>query len=216
MSSAANRAYDIIKKNILDGTLAPGSQLREEEIAELCQVSRTPVRDAIRRLEAEMFIERSDSQRSFVTQWSDEDVSELYTLRTMLEGQAAERAATLITDESLEILRSSCDAMEVAISARTPDVEGFLEQNRIFHQTVTSAAKSRWLATAINRLTLMPVVHSTALNYTPAQLRESLAEHLAIVRAIEARDPEWAKAQMIVHIRRSLYSKREVAEVLSV
>nr|WP_047169152.1 GntR family transcriptional regulator [Sphingomonas sp. Y57] len=208
MSSAANRAYDFIKQNILDGSLAPGVQIREEEIAELCKISRTPVRDAIRRLESEMFIYRSDSQRSFVTQWSDEDISELYALRTMLEGQAAERAATLITEEGIEVLRHSCDAMRVAISAKEPDVEGFLEQNHIFHQAVTSAASSRWLATTISRLTLIPVVHSTALSYSREQLGESLSEHSAIVRAIEARDPEWAKAQMVVHIRRSLHAKK--------
>lgn len=215
MSSAANRAYHLIKGKILDGTLEPGSQLREEELAKLCDVSRTPIRDAISRLTSERFVYRSDSQRSFVTKWSEDDIFEIYSLRTMLEGQAAERAASRITAEGIKTLKESCTSLELAISNPEPDIDGFVEQNRVFHETVISAANSHWLASTIGQLTLLPVVHSTVRNYSSEQLRESLIEHVAITRAIESGDPEWAKAQMTVHIRRSLQTKWQAASVIA-
>ena len=85
MSRASDRAYSHIRSMILSGELQPGSQIREEALAELCGVSRTPVRDALRRLEAELFIRRNESQRSFVADWSLDDLEEAFQLRAMLE-----------------------------------------------------------------------------------------------------------------------------------
>ena len=95
ISSAADKAYSGIRALILDGKLAPGEQLKEEELADRIGVSRTPIRDALRRLEAEFFIARSDSQRSFVAEQSVEDIDEIFTLRALLEGHAAARAAAI-------------------------------------------------------------------------------------------------------------------------
>ena len=110
MSKATDRACDPRRY------AGPGSQLTETDIAELCGVSRTPVREAMGRLDAEMFIERTDRQRSFVSNRSDDDIEDLFTLRTMLESYAAGRAAPGEMNEppnstagitSLRYLRSS-------------------------------------------------------------------------------------------------------------
>ena len=85
MSRASDRAYDQIRAMILTGALLPGAAMREEQLAEVCGVSRTPVRDAMRRLEAETFIRRSQSQRAFVADWSLDDVEETFQIRAMLE-----------------------------------------------------------------------------------------------------------------------------------
>jgi DNA-binding GntR family transcriptional regulator len=90
---------------ILSGALAPGSQIREEQLAESCGVSRTPVRDALNRLESELLIRRSESQRSFVANWSIDDVEEAFILREMLEGLAARRAAERIGRDQLQKLQ---------------------------------------------------------------------------------------------------------------
>ena len=117
MSRASDRAYSHIRSMILSGELQPGLQIREEALAELCGVSRTPVRDALRRLEAELFIRRNESQRSFVADWSLDDLEEAFQLRAMLEAYAARRAATRISWDQLARLRSHNEAIQQAISA---------------------------------------------------------------------------------------------------
>jgi DNA-binding GntR family transcriptional regulator len=208
MSRASDRAYDEIKAQILNGRLAPGVQLKEEELAEVCGVSRTPVRDAMHRLEAEMFIQRSDSQRSFVSNWSLEDIDELFTLRTMLEGHAAAQAAERVTPEMLAELRSNVAAIDAAIDRPLPDVDAFLAMNAKFHALIIQAAASDRLAHMINRLVLQPIVHRTALRYNADQLRRSLAEHDEIVAALAAHDADWARAVMTSHIRRAFHVYR--------
>lgn len=208
MSRASDRAYDGIKTRILDGTLAPGVQLKEEELAELCGVSRTPVRDAMHRLEAEMFIQRSDSQRSFVSNWSIGDIEELFTLRTMLESHAAAQAAQRVTPAMLAELHRNVAAIDAAIDRPRPDVDAFLVKNAQFHALIIRAAASDRLAHMINRLVLQPIVHRTALRYDADQLRRSLAEHVEIVAALEAHDADWARAVMTSHIRRAFHVYR--------
>ena len=89
MSRASEHAYTVIRGMILAGELPPGAQLSEEALALRCEVSRTPVRDALRRLESDLLIRRSESQRSFVADWSDDDIEDAFELRSMLEAQAA-------------------------------------------------------------------------------------------------------------------------------
>ncbi len=208
MSRASDRAYSEIKAQILSGALAPGAQLKEEELADICGVSRTPVRDAMHRLEAEMFIQRSDSQRSFVSNWSVDDIEELFTLRTMLEGHAAAQAAARVTPEMLAALHRNAAAIDAAIDRPAPDVDTFLTRNAEFHALIIQAAASDRLAHMINRLVLQPIVHRTALRYDADQLRRSLSEHVEIVAALEARDADWARAVMTSHIRRAFHVYR--------
>ena len=105
MSRASDHAYNHIRSMILSGEVQPGSQIREEALAELCGVSRTPVRDSLRRLETEMFVRRNESQRSFVTNWSLDDLKDAFELRAMLEAHAARRAALRITRDQLARMR---------------------------------------------------------------------------------------------------------------
>lgn len=208
MSKATDRAYDVIRAAILDRTLPPGSQLTETDVAELCGVSRTPVREAMGRLEAEMFIERTDSQRSFVSNWSDDDIEDLFTLRAMLESYATARAVRNMTEDTLARLRDTGTAIAQAIRQTPPDIDAFLRENATFHRLIIEAAASPRLGTMIARLVLVPVVHHTAHQYSAAQLERSLADHAEIVAAFEAHDPEWAQAVMTSHIRRAYHAHR--------
>ncbi|MDX1704131.1 MAG: GntR family transcriptional regulator, partial [Altererythrobacter ishigakiensis] len=99
MTRASDIAYAKIRSHLLSGEVSPGEQLTEEKLAEITGVSRTPVRDAVRRLESEMLLVRNESKRIFVADWSRDDIDEMITLRQMLEGHAAERAANRITTE---------------------------------------------------------------------------------------------------------------------
>ncbi|MEP6785548.1 MAG: GntR family transcriptional regulator [Sphingomonadales bacterium] len=211
MSRASDHAYSEIRSLILSGDAAPGSQLTEEQLADLCGVSRTPVRDALRRLEAELYIVRSDSQRMFVADWTHADVDEMFTLRGMLEAHAAARAATRFDDGQLAELRSCNAAIEAAVRKSEPDIPAFLTGNREFHSLIIDVAQSPRLAATLATLVEQPVVRRTAMHYSRDQLARSASEHRELIMAFDARDAEWANAVMTGHIRRAFHAFRGVA-----
>ena len=206
MSKASERAYSEIRALIFSGDVPPGSPLTEEALADICGVSRTPVREALRRLEAELYVVRSDSQRLFVANWNSEDLAEMFTLRAMLEAHAAARAATRITFSGIERLRASNAMITAAVAADTPDVALFLSENRRFHEIFISAAASPRLATMLAALVEQPVVRRTAARYGRDELARSAHEHGELIQAFAARDAEWARAVMVSHIRRAFHA----------
>jgi DNA-binding GntR family transcriptional regulator len=206
MSRASDTAYRQIRNMILSGELAPGAQIGEEALAESCGVSRTPVRDALRRLESEMFIRRSDSNRSFVANWSLDDVDDNFALRAMLEGHAARRAAKRITWDQVERLRGYNRGLLKAISGARPDVVAFLECNRLFHACLLEAAASDRLSVMLAQVTEQPVVLRTALHYDADNLMQSYREHEDLIAAFARRDGDWACATMTGHIRRAFHN----------
>lgn len=206
MSRASDRAYEAIRSRILSGELAPGIQLVEEALADLCGVSRTPVRDALRRLEAELLVERSDTQRSFVADWSLHDVADAFQLRAMIEGHAARLAAERISDEALARLRAANAAIGRAVRQAVPDTAGFLEGNREFHAILLDAASSRRLTALLHTLIEQPVVWRTAYYYDRDSLIRSHSEHDELIAAFARRDGAWAEAVMTSHILRAYHS----------
>lgn len=208
MITAADEAYRILRGMILSGELPPGHQLKEEELAQLCGVSRTPVREAIRLLETELFVRRSDSKRSYVAEWTEEDVTEVFTLRGMLEAHAVRLAARRIDEEGLAALRDVNTRMRKVIDADDLDVDDFLALNSRFHSLILHAAASERLAGLLGRLVLQPVVHLTALAYEREQVNRSLSEHEEITEALASGDGEWADALMTAHIRRAFHARR--------
>ena len=209
MSRASDRAYDTIRARILSGDLSPGAQLVEEALAEFCGVSRTPVRDALRRLEAELLVERSDTQRSFVADWSLHDVADAFQLRAMLEGRAARLAAERISDEALARLRAANAVIGRAVRHDAPDVAAFLEGNREFHTIMLEAASSRRLTALLHTLIEQPVVWRTAYYYDQPSLIRSHAEHDELIAAFSRHDGAWAEAIMTGHILRAYHSYRD-------
>ena len=206
MSRASDKAYETIRALILSGELAAGEQLGEEALAARCGVSRTPIRDALRRLEAELLVHRSESQRSFVADWSLDDVLEAFELRALLEARAARRAAERMTDEVIRDLTAANRALGAAIRATPPDVQSFLDANRDFHTKIIEVAQSPRLASLLGTLIEQPVVWRTAHQYSREALRRSHDEHNELLAAFARRDGAWAGAVMAAHIRRAFHA----------
>lgn len=206
MSRASDKAYKTIRAMILSGELAAGAQLGEEALAARCGVSRTPVREALRRLEAEMLVRRSDSQRSFVADWSLDDVLEAFELRSILEARAARRAAERVTDADLRALTVINRRLGAAVRAEPPDVQGFLDANRAFHSRITEVSQSPRLAALLGSLIEQPVIWRTAHQYGREALRRSYEEHEELLAAFARRDGNWAGAVMAAHIRRAYHA----------
>ena len=206
MSRASDHAYTAIRGMILSGQLAPGAQLSEESLALRCGVSRTPVRDALRRLESELFIRRSGTQRSFVAEWSLDDLEDAFELRAMLEALAAQRAAGRIQPVQLERMKAHNRKIHDAVSAETPDVASFLEHNREFHAIILDAAGSLRLASMLGLLIEQPVVWRTAQHYDRENLLRSHHEHDELLASFARGDGTWAAATMTGHIRRAFHA----------
>lgn len=206
MTKAADRAYHRIREQILSGALGAGEQLREEQLAADCGVSRTPVREAMRRLEAERFLRRTDSQRTFVNHWSFEEIEEGFALRGLLEGRAARRAATRIGEDGIARLDGHNRAIERLLGEGAGDVQGFLDHNHAFHAIVLEAASSTNLTQLLTSLVAQPIVARTARQYDRAQLLRSVAEHDELILAFSHRDADWAEAVMTAHIRRAFHA----------
>ena len=214
MSRASERAYSVIRNMILSGELPAGAQLAEEALAEMCGVSRTPVRDALRRLEADMLVARTGTQRTFVADWSIDDVADAFELRAMLEGRAARRAAERMTDVALARIRTVNRALAAAIQLPLPDITGFLEANREFHAQILEVAGSRRLGALLGTLIEQPVVLRTARQYGREELRRSHDENEELIAAFARRDGAWAEAIMTSHILRAYHAYADAHRAL--
>jgi len=204
--SAADRAYAEIRGLILAGDASPGTPLREEALADIVGVSRTPIRDALRRLEVELYAVRTPGGRLVVADWDSDDVAEIFALRAMLEGHAAARAARRVTPAQLAELRQCNAAIEAAVALPQPDIARFLAENRRFHDIILSASASARLSTMLAGLVEQPIVRRTATRYDRADLARSAHEHGQLIQAFAAHDEEWARAVMTAHIRRALHA----------
>ena len=213
MSRASDQAYAMIRNMILSGELVSGAQIREEQLAEHCGVSRTPVRDALRRLEAELFIRRNDTQRSFVADWSLDDVEEAFELRGMLEGHAARRAAGRIGWSQIERMKTHNRGLLHAVEVNVPDVPAFLEHNRHFHAIILDAAGSARLTSILSRIIEQPVIWRTAQNYDRDNLMRSHREHDELLAAFARADGAWAESIMAAHIRRAFHTYADAHRV---
>ncbi|MEP5937932.1 MAG: GntR family transcriptional regulator [Erythrobacter sp.] len=206
MSRASDTAYAAIRSYLLSGNAAPGSQLTEDQLSEVSGVSRTPVREAVRRLESEMLLVRNESKRIFVADWSRDDIDEMFTLRQMLEGHAAQRAARMLSPADLGELERVNGELHDAVNQAEPDVVRFLDANRAFHEIITQAARSPRLAQVLAMLVEQPVVLRTARQYSVEDLKQSARDHDELIAAFKAGDAGWAKAVMGSHLRRAFHT----------
>ncbi len=212
MTRASDIAYDKIRGFLLGGPAQPGEQVTEEQLAQIAGVSRTPVREAMRRLENEMLLVRSPSKRIFVADWSREDIDEMFTLRQMLEGHAANRAAHRLTADEIDRLETINQELHAAVERDQPDVTRFLDANRMFHEIITHAAHSPRLGQVLAMLVEQPVVLRTARHYSVEDLKQSARDHDELIAAFRARDAGWAEAVMGSHLRRAFHTFADAAE----
>lgn len=206
MTRASDRAYARIRAHLVSGAVKPNEQLTEARLAQVAGVSRTPVREAVRRLENELLLVRNDTKRLFVADWSRDDIEEMFTLRQMLECHAAERAARRLSCAQIAELEAVNCALKDAIAPPSPDVARFLEANRSFHEAIIDAAHSPRLGQLLARLVEAPVVLRTARTYSLDDLRQSARDHDELIAAFAARDPDWARAVMGSHLRRAFHT----------
>jgi DNA-binding GntR family transcriptional regulator len=199
--SAADSAYHTLRADILSGALAADERLTELGLADRLGLSRTPVREAVKRLLIEGFLTRSPGDGLRVTGLAADEVEQIFRIRLMLESYGARRAAQYATEE--EIARLFRLAEE--ISARTPpksedDYDAITAANTAFHRTIVQAARSQRLGSMLTLAVNMGLVVRTYRMYSEHDMLRQAAHHHDIAEAIAARDPEWAEAAMSNHV----------------
>lgn len=202
MARLADSAYDQLRQQILSGQLPHGERLAEEDIAEELGISRTPVREALRRLAAEGLVDVAPNRGASVARWETTDLQEIFDLRAMLESYATQRATSRSTPELFETLESICAEMEetFARSKGGRALSALADGNRRFHRSIITAADSPRLTSMVDSLTHVPVVMQTFTQYSPHALERSLHHHREILDAMRAGDPMWASSVMRAHI----------------
>ena len=203
MGAASDRAYEVIRRYISDGKITAGERLKEAELVSLCNVSRTPVRDALRRLASDGMVTITPNSGAVVTRWSDQELADLYQVRAQIESMAAAYAAERRTEADLVELETHATAMlALANAGGAPvDHDEVTRLNSAFHQCVLQAARSRALTAAASQVIEAPLMLRTFQRYDAERLRRSADQHMEILQAIRARDAGWAGAIMSAHIR---------------
>ncbi len=178
------------------GELPPGARLVETELAQRFRVSRTPIREALGRLESQGLAAR-DQRRGLVVAVLDHDqLGELYDLREILEGFAARLAARRAAPAEIELLRERVEGDRTIVD----DPRALSLSNRVFHRQLHQASHNRYLHQMLETMRRSLVLVSGTTLGSPGRGAESVDEHDRIVGAIEGRDEEGAEAAARLHI----------------
>ena len=199
---AQKDAYGLILEAIDTGVYRPGDRLVENELAERFGVSRTPIREALQRLETQSLLAR-DGRSLIVASLDHNQLAELYVVRGTLEGLAASLAARHATPEEVRVLRDMLEADKALIG----DPEALSRANKRFHKQIHLASHNRFLVQQLDLVhRSMALLASTSIA-AEGRGADTLAEHGAIVAAIEAGDSAAADAALRDHISKAYVTR---------
>jgi DNA-binding GntR family transcriptional regulator len=197
-------AYEAIRDAITSNSIKPGERISEYMMAERLKMSRTPVREGLRRLENEGLLASHPRRGLVVAGLDDAAVHELYAAREVLEGTVAAMAARFATDAEIGELQHMVELEERI--AQTP--EKMYEHNREFHKLVYHAARNRYLLKFLLQLSDTLSAHRSVSTMVSAERREEvLRDHRELAAAIAAHDEEGARAAATRHIRGALKAR---------
>ncbi len=200
--------FENIREAIIDGHLKPGERLMEIQLAEELGVSRTPVREAIRKLELEGFVVMIPRKGAYVTDISIKDIADVFELRWALEALAAELAAERATEEEIEQMERHL--LELAKVVEEQDVKKIVEIDTKFHETIYTASRNKRLGQILSLLGELIQRYRTLTLSKSERIKVTMEEHRAIVEALAARDPQRAGRLAQEHIESAENSLMDV------
>ena len=195
-------AYTLILEAIDTGIYRPGDRLVESELADRFGVSRTPIREALQRLETQSLLTR-DGRSLIVASLDHNQLSELYVVRAELEGLAARLAARHATDEEARVLRDMVEADQALLG----NPKGLARANRRFHKQIHLASHNRYLVQQLDLVHRSMALMATTSLAAEGRGEVALAEHAAIVTAIENRDEMGAYHALKDHISKAFVTR---------
>ncbi len=193
-------AYRDIKQKILSGFFSSDARLREMEISKLIGMGRTPVREALKRLEDERLLTHEPRRGLVITRIDKQGVTELYAMREVLEGAAAEFAARHATDAEIDNMQSILEQSE------QPDSDP-VRMNLQFHEAIYGAAHNQHLIRTLQSISDTTFLLGRSTLQSPQRAQKAVAEHKQILAAIRGRDPEAASIAAKNHIRQAFLER---------
>jgi len=196
----ALQAYEQILEMILNGGARPGELVNERRLAESLSMSRTPVRDALLMLEGEGLLLRQGSRGLQVRQMRIEDYMDALQVRLLLEPTVAGMAAGNVPAATVQALRAQIAALRALPPDQPTDRALARDIDEGIHGAISAAVENRQLSAIIRTMRRQTQIFD--LRSMPERLADTCAEHLAILDAVEAGDPERAAAVMAAHLAR--------------
>lgn len=208
-SGITEQVTDAIRKAIITGYYKPGQKLSEASLSEYYNVSRTPIREAFKQLSTENLVEIIPRVGTRVSKPSQEELSELFIVKEVLEGLAA-KLLTIRQDQTIiKQLEQSVELMETAFE--TTDYNKFIEANNEFHKYIRVGAENETLSNYIQQL-VNQVAYNSFVNLSiqqPNRFKNSLKEHQNILKAIKENNPDLAERLMKEHVRASAHELKQ-------
>lgn len=199
------RAYENIREAIISGQFPPGTKLTVDMLCNELNISRTPVKEALVRLEREGLVENIPRRGMFVAKISIEDAIEIYELREVLEGFAVRKLCENIDEDTLKTLKELIDEGEKYISQ--DKLKKYSDIDEKFHKTIWDKSGNKRLFKILENIRSQIRLLMTSSVNIPGRADASLKEHKNIIKALEERNPDLAEEYMRIHIRNT----REVA-----
>lgn len=191
-----------LKTAIITGKFAPGERLREEALASSLKVSRVPLRDALRRLEAEGYITFLSNSEVAVSKPTMEDLQDHYTIASVLEGLAARLAVERAQLDEISRLKELHQLLKEAYKERDP--RRYYEANSKFHRFIAEMARNERLYRLVDQMR-QEIKKTRILSlHLPQRLDHSMREHDQILDAFMKRNPELAEATMVRHLQNQM------------
>lgn len=193
-----DEVYDIIKNEILNGGYVPGERLIETETAKQLDVSRTPVREAFRKLEIDGLVEYVPNKGTVVAEVEKNEIKEIYQVRKVIETLIAEKAAVNISDELVDELKDNVERFKVATN-----YQEIIELAERFNNIISEASGYKKLVAMLTDIREYFKMVRVSNHLNPERRESAIEEHTNIANAIIARDAELAKKYTIEHIEQS-------------
>ena len=190
--------FETLREAIINGILEPGERMMEIQMAEEMGVSRTPVREAIRKLELEGFVVMIPRKGAYVASISIKDIADVFEIRTALESLAAGLAAERITDDEMEQLERHL--VKISECGEGNDIPALIEADTDFHDTLYRASRNDRLVQIVSNLREQIQRFRTTSISTPGRFKFAMDEHKKIVEAISDRNIELAQNLAREHI----------------
>ena len=198
----SQKVYQVLKKEIVRGILEPGSRLSENKLAKEMHVSRTPIREAIRKLTAEGLVKTSPNKRMTVSKVSLVDMKEVLLVRGALEGLAASIAATRISRQEIDKLEKIVTQM--SLYATKKHLSSYCEVDDEFHNLILSICGNKWIIKVRENLGNFIYRYRVMSLSIPERLKCSLEEHRAIMESLKKHDSEEANKLSQIHMENTI------------
>ncbi len=212
---AADKAYQIVREGIFAGTYSPGSRITEQEIVELSGVSRTPVREAFRKLQSDGLVRSEPHMGVVVCEFSPSEADDIFGLRVLLESYCARLAAERISAEEVAHLQDLAEKHLAEASKRRPNLDRIAKLNADYHAALYRASGNSRLASILTTLIEPTLVLRTFQYYSHEALLRSANEHRELADMLSARFADGAEALMKSHVlaARLEYQRHHAEEI---